>query len=126
MVTTRGWSGSSPATNELVIDHQYDDRTERGDDDTHDQGIRTTDPEQVNDEPADERADQAEDDVEHHSLARLVYDLASKKAGNQTDYQPRHNSRDHIAVCRSIDLGKECSEKIHITFRCRKNGGLSI
>jgi hypothetical protein len=52
---------------------------------------------------------------EDNSLARLIHALAAEEAGNQTDYEPRHTSGDHITVSWSIDLGEKWVVPKHST-----------
>jgi hypothetical protein len=72
-----------------VVDDKYNDRADDGDDQTVDVEPRYADTaERVEDEAANDRADDAEHHVENQPLTLLVDELAGDETGDQAQNEP--------------------------------------
>jgi hypothetical protein len=65
------------------------------------------------DPTADDRPDDAEHDIQHHSLAFLVNNAASDKARNQTEYDPTNDGHDFLLNLKT-ELIEERSNAIFV------------
>src|SRR5262249_40269624 len=64
----------------------------------------TRGPEQAEDPSTDERAEDAEDDVEQHALAVVVYQLARDEAGDEAENDPSDDGHGFLLVgCDTFD-----------------------
>jgi hypothetical protein len=80
-----------------VIDDKNDHRANDGDEHAVEvQSADTFSAEERKDPTADDRPDDAEHDIQHHSLAFLVNNAASDKARNQAENDPTNDGHDFL------------------------------
>jgi hypothetical protein len=84
-------------TTDKVIDDKNDHRANDGDEHAVEvQSADTFSAEERKDPTADDRPDDAEHDIQHHSLAFLVNNAASDKARNQAENDPTNDGHDFL------------------------------